>query len=168
MKMYFKKVWIAVFILAGVVSAKAQVLPVGHIDFEKVVSLMPETKKMKKDLQKLSKTYADEIKAAQNKLQAKQKKYEAEQISQTAAQNKKRGEELQQEYMRLQQLNQTAEQEIRQKQSMALEPIVDKVKKAIEEVAKSKGILYVLDVKSLIVAEGTDLLPAVKKKLGLK
>lgn len=168
MKTNLRKIGLAIFILAGSFLAKAQKSKVGHIDFEKIVSLMPETKKMKKDLQKLSKTYADEIKAAQNKWQAKYKKYEAEQISQTAAQNKKRAEELQQEQMRLQQLSQTAQQEMQQKQSIALKPIVEKAKKAISQVAKQKDILYVLDIKSLIVAEGVDLFPAVKKKLGLK
>ena len=168
MKVNFKKVSVVVFILAGSFFAKAQNSKIAHIDFEKLVSLMPETKKMEKDLQKLSKTYADEIKTAQNKLKAKYKKYEAEQISQTAAQNKKRAEELQQEQMRLQQLSQTAQQEMQQKQSIALKPILEKAKKAINEVAKKQGILYVLDVKSLIVAEGVNLFPAVKKKLGLK
>ena len=162
----FKNVCIAMAIFAGVGVVNAQ--KIAHIDFEKLVSLMPETKKLEKDLEKLGKTYSEEIKEAQNKLQAKYKKYEAEQVSHTAAENKKRAEDLQQEQIRLQQLNRTAQEEIQQKQATHLKPIIEKAKKTVEQVAKSKGIQYVLDVKSLVVAQGEDLLPIVKKKLGIE
>ena len=49
-----------------------------------------------------------------------------------------------------------------------MKPILDKAKQAIETVAKEQGFVYVLDASSLIVANGTDLLPAVKTKLGIK
>ncbi|WP_373941302.1 OmpH family outer membrane protein [Polaribacter sejongensis] len=50
---------IAVFTLglAGVANAQK----IGHIDFEKLVAEMPQTKTLKLDMEKLGKTYQDEI-----------------------------------------------------------------------------------------------------------
>ena len=49
-----------------------------------------------------------------------------------------------------------------------LKPILEKARKAIEDVANEQGFTYVLDASTIIVANGTDLLPAVKTKLGIQ
>ena len=57
---------------------------------------------------------------------------------------------------------------MQKKQNDLLIPIIEKAQKAIQDVAKEKGIKYVLDSapgKGLIVFDGEDLLPAVKTKL---
>jgi outer membrane protein len=49
-------------------------------------------------------------------------------------------------------------------------PLFDKARNAIKKVAADKGIQYVMDStpgSGLIVSEGEDLLPAVKKQLGI-
>ena len=51
---------------------------VAHIDFQTMVELMPETKAMMTELEKLGKTYQDEIKKGQDDLVAKAAKYEKE------------------------------------------------------------------------------------------
>jgi outer membrane protein len=48
-----------------------------------------------------------------------------------------------------------------------LAPIQEKAIKAINEIATSKGILYVMTSGSLLVKNGEDLYEAVKVKLGL-
>ena len=60
--------FIAIFTL-GTGVANAQKL--GHIDFEKLVAEMPATKKLKSDIEKLGKTYQDEIEGMGKKLDAK-------------------------------------------------------------------------------------------------
>lgn len=157
---------IAVFTL-GVGVANAQ--KIGHINFEKLVSEMPETKKLKSDMEKLGKTYGDEVEGMGKKLEAKIKKYTAEQNTQTDEINETRAQEVQQDRAKYEQLRQTAYQEIQKKQNDGLLPIIEKARKAIDEVAASKGILYVLDAtegKALLVAKGEDLYAAVKAKLG--
>ena len=129
---------------------------------------MPETKVLNADLEKLSKTYETELKAENDKLTAKLKKYEAEVDSQTDEVNQQRGAEVQQDQQNLYQASQVAREEISKKRDEKLKPILDKAKQAIESVAKEQGFVYVLDASSLIVANGTDLLPAVKTKLGIK
>jgi|TARA_R110001592_G_scaffold54875_3_gene168165 outer membrane protein len=158
---------IAVFTLGlgGVANAQKT----GHIDFEKLVAEMPQTKKLKQDIEKLGKTYQDEIEGMAKKLDAKMKKYTAEQNTQTQEINETRAQEVQQERARYEQLRQTAYQEMQKKQAEGLEPIIEKAQKAIEEVAAAKSIVYVLDAslgKGLLVSKGDDLFGAVKTKLG--
>jgi outer membrane protein len=158
---------IAVFMLG--VGGVANAQKVGHINFEKLVAEMPQTKALKSQIEKLGKTYQDEIEGMGKKLDAKIKKYGAEQATQTEDTNKKRAAEVQQERAQFEQARQVAYEEMQRKQNNDLVPIVDRAQKAVEEVAASKGILYVLDAslgKGLLVKKGEDLYDAVKAKLG--
>jgi outer membrane protein len=158
---------IAVFTLGvgGVANAQKS----GHIDFEKLVAEMPQTKKLKADIEKLGKTYQDEVEGMAKKLDAKMKKYTAEQNTQTKEINEIRAKEVQQDNARYEQLRQNAYQDMQKKQAEGLKPIVETAQKAIEDVASSKGIEYVFDAsvgKGLLVKKGEDLYAAVKAKLG--
>jgi outer membrane protein len=163
----FKTLLLIAIITLGFNTAQAQT-KVAHINTDLLLSLMPETKVLNADLEKLSKTYETELKAENDKLTAKLKKYEAEVDSQTDEVNQQRGAEVQQDQQNLYQASQVAREEISKKRDEKLKPILDKAKQAIETVAKEQGFVYVLDASSLIVANGTDLLPAVKTKLGIK
>ncbi|MFY9243318.1 MAG: OmpH family outer membrane protein [Polaribacter sp.] len=167
MKNFKTLLLIAVFTLG--VGGVANAQKMGHIDFEKLVAEMPQTKQLKLDIEKLGKTYQDEIEGMAKKLDTKMKKYTAEQAAQTEEINKMRAQEVQQENARYEQLRQTAYQEMQKKQASGLQPIIEKAQKAIDEVAASKSILYVLDAsvgKGLLVSKGEDLFAAVKTKLG--
>lgn len=167
MKNFKKLLLIAVFTigLAGVANAQK----VGHIDFEKLISEMPETKTLSADAEKLGKTYQAEIEEMGKKLEAKMKKYQAEGATQTKETNEKRAIEIQQDRARYEQARQAAMQEMQKQQAEGLNPIIEKAQKAIEAVAAEKGIEYVFDAsigKGLLVKKGTDLFTAVKTKLG--
>lgn len=158
---------IAIFTLG--VGGVANAQKVGHINFEKLVADMPQTKALKSQIEKLGKTYQDEIEGMGKKIEAKMKKYTAEQATQTEDTNKKRAAEVQQERAQFDQARQVAYEEMQRKQNNDLAPIIEKARKAIDEVAASKGILYVLDSsvgKGLLVGKGEDLFNAVKTKLG--
>ena len=166
MKNFKTLLLIAVFTisLGGVANAQK----VGHIDFEKLLSEMPETKQLSADSEKLGKTYQAEIQEMEKKLQAKMEKYRAEGATQTEATNKQRTQELQQDEARYQQARQAAMQDMQKRRDEGLAPIIEKVQKAIEDVAAEKGVLYVFDARSLLVKKGTDLYDAVKTKLGIQ
>lgn len=159
---------IAVFTLGlgGVANAQK----VAHIDFEKLIAEMPETIKLKADIEKLGKTYQDEVEGMAKKLDAKIKKYTSESPSQAKEINDSRAQEVQQERARYEQLRQTAYEDMQKKQAEGLQPIIEKAQKAIDAVAAEKGILYVLDSSMskgvVLVKKGEDLFNAVKAKLG--
>ncbi|RCS26590.1 OmpH family outer membrane protein [Polaribacter sp. WD7] len=158
---------IAVFTLGVGGVANAQKL--GHIDFEKLVAAMPATNSLKADMEKLGKTYQDEITGMEKKLEDTRKKYIAESKSQTDETNAKRAQEMQQEGLKIEQARRFAYQDMQKKQADELQPIIEKAQKAIEEVAAAKGITYVFDAspgKGLLVKKGEDIYNAVKAKLG--
>jgi outer membrane protein len=124
---------------------------------------------MNVEMEKLSKTYKNDIEEMAKTLEAKIKKYEAEGATQTDITNKTRAQEVQQDRLRIQQYEQTAYQELQEKQNQKLNPIIEKAQKAIKDVADAKGLEYVMDAtpgKTLLVAKGMDLFSAVKAKLG--
>ena len=163
----FRTLLLIALITLGFNSVQAQT-KVGHISTELLLSLMPEKIALDAELEKLSKTYETELKAEQSKLEAKLKKYEAEMGSQTDEVNQQRQAEVQQDQQNLYQASQIAREDIGKKRDEKLRPILEKAKKAIDEVANEQGFTYVLEASQLIVANGTDLLDAVKVKLGIQ
>jgi len=140
---------------------------VAHIDFQAIVQLMPETKAMMTELDKLGKSYQDELKKSEEELVAKGNKYKTEANTQTPAENQKRQLEFQTSEQKLYNAQQAAQQALGQRRNELLEPIIKKMTEAIKAVAKEQGIEYVMDKTSLIVAEGTDLASLVKAKLNI-
>jgi len=166
----FRNLFVAFALFFAFNTVQAQ--SVAHIDSEQLLMAMPETKAMETELKKVQQTYADEYNSQATALQAKLKKYDAEAPTQTDAKNEERRVEVQQLQQKIQKYGQTAEQEIQKKRFDLLKPIVEKAQKAVQDVAKAKGIKYVFDSspgKGLIVfKEGEDLMPAVKAKLGIQ
>lgn len=163
----FKTLLIVAVIALGFNTMNAQ-SKVAHINFMELVSLMPEAKAMQADLEKLSKTYQDELKAENDKLEAKLKRYDTEAASQTNEVNQQRVAEVQQDQQKLQLAGQQAQKDISNQETELMKPIVEKARKAIEEVATEQGFDYVLGAQTLVVAKGKDLLPLVKAKLGIQ
>lgn len=141
-----------------------------HINTDKLLAEMPETKALKAELQRLEKTYKDDIEAMAKKLENKMKKYEAEFKSQTNEVNQQRTVEVQQEGARIGKARQEAGVAMQKKYQERTVPILQKAEKAIKDVAAEKGIIYVFDAapgKGLIVYDkGEDIYNAVKAKLG--
>jgi outer membrane protein len=120
-------------------------------------------------MEKLGKTYQDEILGMEKELESTRKKYIAESNTQTQGTNDKRAQELQAQNAKVEQARRFAYQDMQKKQNDGLQPIIEKAQKAIDEVAAAKGVLYVLDAsvgKGLLVKKGQDIFNAVKAKLG--
>lgn len=152
--------------MSGVVNAQKT----AHINTDKLLAEMPDTQAMKADLEKLNKTYRDDIEAMFKRLEAKVKKYEAEGKNQTQEENQKRAAEVQQDRLKIQQAEQAASKDMQAKYQAKTLPILKKAEDAIKAVAAEKGITYVFDAapgKGLIVYDkGEDIYNAVKAKLG--
>ncbi len=72
---------------------------------------------------------------------------------------------------RIANFQQQAQVQLQEKQTELLNPIIEKVTAAINDVAKAQGFVYVYDVRTLIYfdpTKSTDVAPLVKTKLGLK
>jgi outer membrane protein len=129
---------------------------------------MPETIGLNNELEELSKAFEADLKLENDKLEAKLRKYDSEAATQTNETNKERSLEVQQDQQKLYQSSKIAQEEITKKRDEKLKPILEKAKKAIVEVANANGYTYIIEAATLVVANGTDIMPLVKTKLGIK
>ena len=139
---------------------------VGHIDFQSVLSQMPEFKEAQDQLQKLEKTYQVDLEASQKELQTKLQTYEADVQNQTEVTNAARAKEIQSMQTNIQAFVQMVQQDIQKKEQDMLTPLLEKLRNAITEVAKELGLNYVMDASSLLHKDGKDIEKEVKIKLG--
>ena len=162
-----KTILVAIVLFTTGFTMNAQV---AHINSEELVAAMPETKAMQNQLKTLGDGYDTEYKAQVNALQAKLQKYQTEASTKSNDENEKRQKEIAEIQQKLQVYLRSAQEDVQKKQMELLKPIIEKAQKAIQDVAKEKGIKYVLDStpgKGLIVFDGEDLMAAVKAKLGM-
>jgi outer membrane protein len=169
MKSVFKICLIAIILFsAGTVSA--QTLKFAHIDSQALIEAMPETAIAKKSIEEqttgLEKQYGDLQKEFQTKLADYTQK--ADSLTDLVKQAKE--EDLQNLQQRIQTFNNNAQQKLQQKQAELMQPIFDKAKQTIDEVAKIQGVIYVFDSQNVLYKStaSIDLLPFVKAKLGIK
>jgi outer membrane protein len=87
----------------------------------------------------------------------------------TKAQLEIKRRELGQLYVKVQGWQQQAQQLYQAKQQEVMNPVYEKARKAISDVAKENGYVYVFNKEQLLASPpGDDILPLVKKKLGIK
>ncbi len=157
---------IAVFTI-GFTTVNAQ-SKMAHINTEELVSSMPETKALQAKLEKLGKTYDDEMKTKEVELKAKFERYNKEFESQTEATNAERTKEVQLEAQKIEQFKKEAMRDLQKQEQEGLKPILEKAMKAVEDIAAAQGFDYVLNANTLIIKNGKDLLIDVKTKLGIQ
>lgn len=162
-----KTLAIAIVLFIGTqVSAQSKV---AHIDVQTLMTTMPEMKTAQEQMKKIQDTYDKDYKNMVAEYQTKLQKYEQEAPTAGDALNETRSKEMQDMGSRIQQFEQTAKKELGQKELDLIKPIMEKAQKAIQKVAKAKGVNYVLDATTgsgVLFAEGIDLLADVKKELG--
>jgi len=171
MKRQFKNLALVVVMFLGFSMVSTAQVKLGHINSELLISQMPESTKINTELQALGKTFDDEFKSMYTEFESKGKKYEAEAGTKSDAINQSRAKEMQDMQARMQQYQQSAQKELQKKRFDLLQPILEKAQKAIDSVAKEKGLDYIFDASKgqlLFAKESLDILPAVKVKLGIK
>jgi len=162
---------VVVLFVGTTVSASAQAPKFGHIDLQALVQLMPERAKAETDFNKFQSDLEEIFGEMQKDLQTKMADFEA--LGDSVSEIKKNAKvaEIQDMQQRIQNYQQSANQQLQQKQTELLKPVFDKAEKAVADVAKEKGLIYVFDIGSKVVLyksnESLDVLPLAKAKLGL-
>lgn len=143
----------------------------GYINTDLVLSQMAETEEVGDRLQMLGESYDQEFKTIYEEYDAKKKKYESEASTISESINRVRAQELLSLEEGMQQFRQNASNDMSLKQREFMAPVIEKMNRAIEEVAKSKNIDFVFDTSQRNLAysnEVYNLISAVKEKLGIK
>ncbi len=146
-----------------------------HFDYSAIMAAMPEAKTAQTELEALYKQYQAEVEGLQKELQTKAEKYQKEDTDATPANIKERHQqELQDMYTRLQQANQDNQESMQKEQQKKMQPIVQKVMNAVNDVAKAGGYIYIIDSNSAQTAGifindslSTEVTSEVMKKLGI-
>jgi len=160
-----KTLLIAAIALISVQTINAQA-KMAHVDTNEIMSKMPAILDSQAQLKKLGEAYDKDYKALVDEYQAKVKKYDAESATVTDAVNQTRQVEVQDMIKRINEFEKTAQADLQKKEGELMKPILEKVKASIEKVGKAKGFQYILNAESLLLKDGTDITPDVKKDLG--
>jgi outer membrane protein len=167
-----KIVTVVVVVMALVVagnSVKAQG-KIGTISLAELIPIMPEYKKADTSMNEfnnaLQQQYQDMVTEYQEQSALLTSK---DTVKYTAAQLELKRKSVGDLLVKLQGWQQTAQQMQQQKNQELLTPIQKKAMDAIQTVAKENGYAYVISKDQLLVSPpADDILPLVKKKLGLK
>lgn len=173
MKTKFFATIITALLLVG--AANAQTLKVGYTNVDYVLNNLPDAKDIENKL-KTEKAQYDKL--LQDKIADFQKKYDDYQKnaqSMSAVIRADREKELQNGQQSIQEFQQNSESALAQKQQQLLAPVLDKIDKAIKDVAKEAGYTYVFNTDAgqgstpiLLVAPDSDnISDLVFKKLGV-
>ncbi len=150
----------------------AQAQKFGYVNSAALLTDLPETKQMRSTLEGLQAVLQ---KAGEGKVTAFQAKVqEAEQKKQRGEMTPKEEEvkmaELQTEQETLYKLGQENEQKMAERQQELMAPILEKVNKAIQEVAKEGAFQFIFDTQSGVILyadEAADVTALVKAKLNI-
>ena len=156
------------FLLFAVVSVQAQ--KYGYINTADILAAMPEVKQAETSIENFSNQLQKKGEAEVAKLQAKfgkiQEDMQAGKLS--PLQQQEAQKELEADQAGLAKFEQDMMSQINNKRQSVLQPIYDKLNKAISDVAKEKGYTMIFDKTVLLYSEpGDDVSALVKTKLGL-
>ena len=173
MKNVIKSVLIVSFIIFSIsTTTNAQSkLKLGHVDSEEILKSMPERDSALAKLKDYSKSLETQFQSMQSELETKYNDFMANQSTYSDLIKQMKQKELEDLQKRIQDFQQSAQEDVQKKEQELLKPIIDKAKKAIEEVAKENGYTYVFDrsLQVLLYSDpNDDITPLVKKKLGVK
>lgn len=164
-----KKLFIA-FIAIALASPVFAQQKFGHVDSAALLELMPEKKKAEAELESFAKEFETALQDMAKEYEGKIQSFQANEKSMVETVRNTKMREIADLERRIQEFQQQAQDEISKKEQEVLTPIIDKARKAIDEVAKEKGYTYVFDSSLgvlLYADDSEDVMADVKAKLGL-
>jgi outer membrane protein len=165
-----KKIFVLVLCVAPIMAFAQNKF--GHIDTQSVYTAMPEKATIEKTLQDLASNYEKELNGMREEYNKKLKDFVDKKDSMPQSVLQARQSEIVDMEQRISTLNQTAQTDLQKKQQELVQPIVDKIKKAINDVGLENGFIYIFDLQVPAIIyhsdQSVDVLPLVKKKLNIK
>ena len=161
-----------VALLAFSGSAMAQKnIKLGHINSNELMQIMPGRDSAQAALQKEVEALQAELETMNKEFETKYNDYVAKRDQLSELIRKTKESDLQNMRARIEESQTNAQKLLEERQEALLKPIVDRAKKAIEEVGKENGYTYIFDsgIGTVLYSQDSDdIMPLVKKKLGLK
>lgn len=167
-----KKILLAVAVALPMFGASAQSLKIGIVDTDAVIQAMPESTEAQKKLADTSKKYEDQYAMLGEELKRLYDEYQNLGENELAAIRERKAQQIQETQQKVQNFEQTAQQDLQRIQMELMSPIFQKLKTAVEAVGKEGGFSMVQTYNpqlTLYYADPVvDITPMVKAKLGIK
>ena len=155
-------------------NTQAQNIKFGHINSDELIQSMPEFDSANVKLEKFRKDLINALELMSVELNNKNDAYNKESKNLTDIVKQTKEQELGDMQRRIQEFQTNAQQQLQEKQAELFQPIMGKVDKAIKEVGKENGFVYIFSIgqgSSLLYfdeTKSTNIMPLAKAKLGLK
>ena len=170
MKKGFIVVLVALLAFGGSAMAQKNV-KLGHINSNDLMQIMPGRDTAMALLQKEVEDLQAEMEAMKKEYETRVNDYLAKKDQLSELIRKTKESDIQAMGARIEEFQANAQKLLEERQEALLKPIVDRAKAAIEEVGKEHGYTYIFDAgvgAVLYSQDSDDIMPLVKKKLGLK
>jgi outer membrane protein len=144
-------------------------IKLGHINSQELLQIMPGRDTAQATLQKEAAEIENELKSMQAELERITNEFMQKQNEWTELIRNTKRSEIQDKQNRIQGFYENAQKQLQEREAELTKPIVERAKKAIEDVAREGGYTYIFDGATLLYSQDSeDIMPQVKKKLGLK
>ncbi len=142
----------------------------GYIDSNQILAEMPETDSLQNELKKYADYLDQQMQTMAMEYQKKVQEYQQNVAGMSDLIRQTKEKEITDLQQRIQAFQASADQDLANKQNELFNPLIERIKNAINEVGKENGYNYIFDVGTgaLVFYEGDNVLPLVKKKLGVK
>ena len=143
----------------------------GHVDSNQLLSMMPERASAKVELENYAKQLENTLMSMQTEFEKKYQEYTAGADAMSPFIRQTKEAELGEMQQRIQTFQQSAQQDLGQKENELLQPIIEKARQAISDVGAEGGYIYIFDIGTGAVlhvsSDSEDIMPLVKAKLGI-
>ena len=142
---------------------------IGYISTEELIGAMPEAEKANSELQEYQTALQQQGQSYYTELNELDSLFARDSAKMNKATKDLKRNDMIALYQKVQGWQQTSQQKIGEKQQELLGPIQRKAIENIRAVAKENGYNYIFEAGTLLVSPpADDILPLVKKKLGIK
>ena len=127
----------------------------GTVNTQTIMQALPEIAKINGELEAQSKTYQNDLKSMQDELQRQSDAYDKAKSTMNATAQQQKEQELQTLYQKIQQTYQDNQQALQKKQQELMQPVLTKVRNAINNVGKTGGYTFIFE-DGVAVYSGTN------------
>src|SRR5690606_16712635 len=133
---------VALLFVSAVSFAQAPV-KIGYTNVDYVLSQMPESKQIEADLKAYSSQLENQLKSKYQEIETKGQANQKSAATMTNVVKADKEKELMNLRTSIEEFQKNADQSLQKKQQSLMEPVLDKLQKAIDDVAKENGYTYV-------------------------
>lgn len=161
---------ILMILFAAMMAVPSLAQKFGHIDSNALLMAMPERDEAEQKIESQAAQYDEQLTMMQTELQTKFEEYQTKANTWPDAIRQTKEKELRQLEQGMQEFSGTAQQDLARLEEELLTPMIDRARKAIEDVGTENGFTYIFDTSTgaTLFNNGEDIMGLVKTKLGIE